>query len=171
MCVCVCVCVYTHTYISHISFIHSSVDGHLSCFHILVMVNSATVNIGLHVSLWIIALYEVRLLDYMTALILAFWGDFILFSTVAAPIYIPTSSVEGLLACSIVQSCLTLWDPMDYSPPGSFVHGIFQARILERVAISSSRGSSQPRDWTPLRLLHWHVDSFQWATWEAPLEG
>ena len=37
---------------------------------------------------------------------------------------------------------------MDNSPPGSSVHGIFQARILEQVAISYSRGSSQPRDWT-----------------------
>ena len=37
---------------------------------------------------------------------------------------------------------------MDYSPPGSFVHGILQARILEWLAISFSKGSSQPRDWT-----------------------
>ena len=44
--------------------------------------------------------------------------------------------------CVCVQSCLTLCDPMDCSPPGSSVHGIFQARILELVAISSSRGSS-----------------------------
>ena len=40
------------------------------------------------------------------------------------------------------------YDPMDCSPPGFFVHGIFQARILERVAISFSRGSFQSRDWT-----------------------
>ena len=40
----------------------------------------------------------------------------------------------------------TLCNPMDYSPPGSSVHGIFQARILEWVAISSSRESSQPRE-------------------------
>ena len=43
---------------------------------------------------------------------------------------------------------LTLCDPRDCSPPGSFVHGILQARILEWVAISFSRGSSQPRDQT-----------------------
>ena len=42
------------------------------------------------------------------------------------------------------QSCLTLCDPMDWSLPGSSVHGISQARILERVAIPFSRGSSQP---------------------------
>ena len=41
-----------------------------------------------------------------------------------------------------LQSCPTLWDPMDYSPPGSPVHGILQARILEGVAMPSSRGSS-----------------------------
>ena len=46
----------------------------------------------------------------------------------------------------VTQSCLTLCDPMDCSLPGSSVHGIFQARVLEWVAISFSRGSSQPRD-------------------------
>ena len=48
----------------------------------------------------------------------------------------------------LLQSCLTLCDPMDCSPPGSSVHGILQARILEWVAISLSRGSSWPRDGT-----------------------
>ena len=42
----------------------------------------------------------------------------------------------------------TLCDPMDCSPPGSSVHGILQARILERAAMPSSRGSSRPRDGT-----------------------
>ena len=42
----------------------------------------------------------------------------------------------------------TLWDPMDSCPPGSSVHGISQARILKWIAISSSRGSSSPRDQT-----------------------
>ena len=46
----------------------------------------------------------------------------------------------------VAQLCLTLCDPKDCSPPGSSVHGILQARILEWVAISFSRGSSQPRD-------------------------
>ena len=42
----------------------------------------------------------------------------------------------------VAQSCLTLCDPMDCSPPRSFVHGIFQARVLEWLALSFSRGSS-----------------------------
>ena len=46
----------------------------------------------------------------------------------------------------VAQSCPTLCDAMDCSPPVSSVHGILQARILEWVAISFSRGSSQPRD-------------------------
>ena len=49
--------------------------------------------------------------------------------------------------CSVTQPCLTLWDPTDYSPPGSSVHGNIQARTLEWVAISFSKGSSWPRDW------------------------
>ena len=48
--------------------------------------------------------------------------------------------------CSLAQSCLTLCGPMGCSPPGSIVHEIFQARILQWVAISYSRGSSEPRD-------------------------
>ena len=44
------------------------------------------------------------------------------------------------------QSCPTLYNPMDYSPPGSSVHRILQAGILEWVAMPSSGGSSRPRD-------------------------
>ena len=61
------------------------------------------------------------------------------------------SLVVGLLhewVSEGAQSCTTLCDPMDCSPPGSSAHGIFQARLLEWVAISFSRGSSQPRDRT-----------------------
>ena len=52
---------------------------------------------------------------------------------------------EGKKESEVAQSCPTVCDPMDCSPPGSSVHGIFQARVLEWVAISFSRGSSQPR--------------------------
>ena len=48
----------------------------------------------------------------------------------------------------VAQLCPTLWDPVDCSPPDSSIHGILQARILEWVAISFSRGSSRPRDRT-----------------------
>ena len=52
------------------------------------------------------------------------------------------------LYSEVAQSCLTLCDPVDYSLPGSSVHGVFQARVLEWVAVSFSRGSSQPGDRT-----------------------
>ena len=47
----------------------------------------------------------------------------------------------------LTQSCLTLCSPVDCSPPGPSVYGLFQARILEQVAIAYSRRSSQPRGW------------------------
>ena len=69
----------------------------------------------------------------------------------------------------VTQLYLTLCDPMDCSPPGSSVHGILKARILERVAISFSRGSSQPRDQTQVfRIAGRHFNL--WATREAQLE-
>ena len=52
------------------------------------------------------------------------------------------------LMCSVSQSHLTICYPVDFSPLGSPVHGIFPARIMEWVTISSSRGSSQPWGWT-----------------------
>ena len=54
--------------------------------------------------------------------------------------------VKSEVKMLVAQLCLTLSNPMDSSPPGSSVHGILQARILEWAAISFSRGSSQPRD-------------------------
>ena len=66
----------------------------------------------------------------------------------------------------MVQSCLTLGDFLACSPPESSVYGIFQARILEWVAISFSRGCSQPRDGTPIScigrwiLYHWAIGDF-----------
>ena len=52
-----------------------------------------------------------------------------------------------------LQSHLILWNPMDCRLPVSFVHGILQARILERVTMLSSRGSSWPRDWTQVSCI------------------
>ena len=51
-----------------------------------------------------------------------------------------TRHVESLVPCGLVtKSCLTLANSMDYTPPGSSLHGIFQASILECIAISFSR--------------------------------
>ena len=68
----------------------------------------------------------------------------------------------------LLQSCPALWDPVDCSTPGSSVLGILQARILEWVAVPSSRGSSSPRDQTcimyPALAGRYFTTS---ATWEA----
>ena len=55
--------------------------------------------------------------------------------------------------CLVTKSCPILWDSMNYNPPASPVLGTFQARILEYIAISFSRGSSQPRDWTCISCI------------------
>ena len=66
-------------------------------------------------------------------------------------------------------SCVWLWDSMDCSLPGSSVHGIFQARILESVAISFFRGSSWPRDQTCVSCIPSTSRQIldQWATWDS----
>ena len=67
----------------------------------------------------------------------------------------------------VTQSCSTFCDPMDHSTPGSSVHGILQARMLEWVAMPFSRGSSWLRDWSQVShtagrfftvwaIIHWH---------------
>ena len=86
----------------------------------------------------------------------------------------PSSSL-----CLVTQSYLTFWDPLDCSLPGSSVHGIFQARILEWVARTSSKGFSWLRDrthvsWTTQRLnscllclLPCRQIFYRWATGET----
>ena len=69
----------------------------------------------------------------------------------------------------LLQSCQTLCNPVDCSIPGSFVHGVLQARILEWVAMPSSRESSWPRDRTcVLQLLYCRQILYCLATRKAP---
>ena len=85
------------------------------------------------------------------------------------PVWSFPPTFRGIISgseCMGAQSCFILCGPVDCSPPGSSVHGILQARVLEWVSISSFRGSSWPRDWTHVsciggRILH------HWATWKA----
>jgi len=67
-----------------------------------------------------------------------------------------------------VMSCPTLCNPMDCSLPGSSVHRILQARILEWFAVPFSRASSWPRDWTQVSCIAGRFYTV-WAIWEAPV--
>ena len=83
------------------------------------------------------------------------------------------NTLHQLYAKSL-QSCPILCDPMNCSPPGSSVHGILQARIMEWIAISYSKGSSLPRDQTHLSYVFYigrwvlnhkcHLGNFNYAS-------
>ena len=78
--------------------------------------------------------------------------------------------LKGLRHFSSLGNGWLFRDPMDCSPPGSSVHGSFEARMLEWVAFSFSRGSSQPRDWTHNSWMGRGI-LYCSATWEAPSRG
>ena len=114
---------YSIVYMYHSFLIHSSADGHLGCFHVLAIINSAAITLGYMclIQFWFprCVCPAVGLLGHMAVLF---------------PVY----SFIAAAAAKSLQSCLTLCDPIDGSPPGSLVPGILQARTLEWVAISFS---------------------------------
>ena len=65
----------------------------------------------------------------------------------------PSQNSPACVHAKSLQSCPTLCGPVDCSLPGSFVHGILQTRILKWVAMPCSRGSSRPKDWTPVSYI------------------
>ena len=75
--------------------------------------------------------------------------------------------LQGLSFLVVVKSCMILCDLMDCSLPDSSVLGVFQARILEWIAISFSRGSSRPRYQTHVSCTGRRI-LYHWANWEAP---
>ena len=96
-------------------------------------------------------------------------GKLVIYIYIYIYIYSSIHPVPTLCVCSVTQSSPTVCNPMDCNPPGFSVHGIILVRILECVAMPSSKGSSWLRDWT-----HVPCDScigrqilYHWATWEA----
>ena len=79
-----------------------------------------------------------------------------------APLSPRAATAPWMWGCSswLLQSCPILCKPMDYSPPCFSVHWILQARILEWVAIQSSRMSSPPTDWTHIPWVSWTACKF-----------
>ena len=74
---------------------------------------------------------------------------------------------RGLVHARSLQLWPTLCNPIDCSPPGFFVHGISQAKILEWVAISTCRESLPPRDQTHISCIGRQI-LHHWASWEIP---
>ena len=90
----------------HVFFSHSSVDGHLGCFHVMGIENNTAVKYMCLLESWfsLDRCPEVGLLDQMLVLFLVFWGISVLFSTVVTPIYIPTNSVIRFLFLHTLSS-------------------------------------------------------------------
>ena len=140
MCVCVCVCVRTLSHFSHVQ---------------------------LAVTLWTIAhqpplFMEFSRQEYLSGLPCPPPGD------LPDP-WVELTSLVSCIGVLLLQLCLTLCNPAGCSPPGSSDHGIFQARILEWVATSYSRGSSLPRGQTHIPVSPALADGFftTVTTWEA----
>ena len=86
------------------------------------------------------------------------------------PLILRETSAIVCVHTKSLHSCMTLCNSMDCSPPGSSVHEIFQARILEWVAIPSSRGSFPPRDWTHISYVFCIGSNYSFI-YEFPTQG
>ena len=115
----------------------------------------------------ILSFYSIPCIDH--------WGRFfyislLFFGTLFRWIYLsfsplPSSSLLFFSQLYVLVSSIMLdsWDPMDYNLPGSSIHGIFQTRILLWTAISFSRGSSWPLDWTHISALAGRFFTTEWS--------
>ena len=99
-------------YVPH--FLYSPISGHSGCFHILFIMNNATLSMGLHISFWITVLFssdkylEVGLLDNMIVLFLTFWGNSLLFSTMACTSFHSHSQCRRVSFSPRPHQCLPL---------------------------------------------------------------
>ena len=174
----------THTLTHYIFFIHSSVNRHSGCFllgisfielkfFILIKADLSTFLSWLMLFCFISikSLSNPRPQGFLVCFNLEVVGSCILYLPMIHFVvsFCKRCIVSGvILLCThvkLLQSCSALCDTMDHNLPGASVHGILQARILNWVAISSSRGSSWPRDRTWISyvscigrwvLYHWY---------------
>ena len=93
----------------HCFLFHSSANGHLGCFHVLAIVNSASINFGVHVALSLSICPAVGFLSHMALLFPVFEGISTLFSIVAVLVCIPTNSVRGFPFLCTLSSIYCLY--------------------------------------------------------------
>ena len=140
----------------HSSFIHSSDDGHLGCFHLLAIVNRAAMNFGLHVSFSVLVSSGYMLSSGIAGSYGSFtvngflkrnhWGQKEVAWEKSAKRTVNSESHQSVESVSHSVVSDSLWPPWTVAHQAPLSMGILQARILEWVAIPFSRESSQPRD-------------------------
>ena len=163
-----CVCVYTHTYIYRerkSAFWDLSASVPLSYFYLNDLSPPSVCLYLARLRFCTVSFSPVGFLHWKGALAAAFP------TLTETRLIVASDPPQGRRHLSTITagalcSCLTLCDPMGCSPPGSSVHVTLQARILGWVAISSSRGSSWPRDWTCISCVSCIANGFftHWAT-------
>ena len=103
------------------------------------------------------SIFFLHIMEWKSCLVSFIWCQILYFPHTPLPPKMATAVGIVLFTfqrlAKLFESCPTLCNPMDCSPPGFSVHGLLQARILEWVAMPFTRGSSQPRDWTQVSYI------------------
>ena len=102
---------YSIVYVYHVFFIHSFVSGYLGCVHVLAIVNSAAVNIGVHVSFWFMVfsrhMPRSGIAESCSSCIFSVLRNLLFF--IVVPIYIPTNTIGGFPSLHTLSSIYCLW--------------------------------------------------------------